>query len=221
MTDFNLRDAWNAAIARLQSDNCPDGFIDLDNGGHLTSLEVMDNVWRHCADDVALATVVQWMANHPEEWVRNIATDIHNATERRNNRVTDITEIENTSPLQPGVSIRLDGGYDSFKPWWLNGNECYLATFIRFVTRGPNEMPIAFVELDAEIQMVEGCGLQHCGKYALLKLMSVADSNLTETVTVHIVDQLPKDAAAFYDSHPFGTEIESHATYRMAAANGT
>ena len=65
--------------------------------------------------------------------------------------------------------------------------------------------------------MVEGSGLQHHGNHALLKLLYVADWDATETVTVHIVSELPRDVAAFYDSHPFGTEIESHATYRVEA----
>ena len=221
MNDFNLRDAWDGAIALLQSENCPDGFINLHNGGHITRLEVMDNVWQHCSGDGALATVVQRMATHAEEWVRDIAADILTAIERRANRVTDLNEIAITSPLQPGARIRLDGGYESYNPWWLNGKECYLATFARFVPRGPNEMPVAFVELDDEINMVEGCGLQHRGKHALLRLLFVADWNATETVTVHIVDHLPDDVVAFYESHPFGTELESHATYRMGTANGT
>jgi hypothetical protein len=64
--------------------------------------------------------------------------------------------------------------------------------------------------------MTEGVGLQHKGRYALLSLLYVANWTKTETVTVHIVEALPEDVEAFYLSHAFGTEIETHATYTVA-----
>lgn len=211
MNDFNLRNASD----RL------DSLITLYNDGRITSLELMDNILHNCAsDDEALAVLAQRMATHKEESVRHVATDIQDIIERRANRVMAITEIEKTSPLHPGVKLRLDGGYESNNPWWLNGNDSYRATFVRFASRRANEMPVALVELEQEINMVEGSGLQHHGKYALLKLKYVADWGATETVTVHLVECFPHDVVAFYQCHPLGSEIESHATYRIATANG-
>ena len=46
--------------------------------------------------------------------------------------------------------------------------------------------------------MTEGSGLQHRGKYALLKLR-YSDWGVSVRVTVHIVDQLPDDVVEFYN----------------------
>jgi hypothetical protein len=98
----------------------------------------------------------------------------------------------------------------------LNGRENYLATFIAFAERRAGKMPVAMVKLDHEIEMTEGSGLRHKGRYALLKLLHVADWASSETITVHLVEALPEDVETFYLSHPFGTEIETHATYDVA-----
>jgi len=221
MSNFNLRDAWADAVSGLRTGQCADGLIELHEAGHITRQEVMNEIWNHLAADVdRLKTVARRMANHHEQWVRETAAEIQSSITRRENRVTDISDIIRISPLQPGVRIRLDGGYERSNPWWLNGNAYYSATFVRFVSRGADEMPVAFVELDRDVQMIEGSGLQHRGKYALLKLLHIADWDAEETVTVHVVEALPHDVAAFYASHPFGTEIESHATYRIENSNG-
>lgn len=157
------------------------------------------------------------MEKHSEHWVRELAPEILKIVMRRFNRITDIEVISTGSPLQPGVRLQLAGGYEYVNPWWLNGKPYYQATFQQFLSSGPNEMPVAFVVLDDEIHMIEGTGLVHLGKYALLKLLYIADWTETETVTVHIVNQCPNDLVQLYDSHPFGTEIESHATYRIEA----
>jgi hypothetical protein len=222
MGDFNVGDALADAISRLKNDLCVGELIALYDAGHITRLEVFDNVWQHCAADAnMLETIVERMAKHHEQWVRETAADIQSSITRRENRVTDISEIMKSSPLQPGIRIRLDGGYEPHDPWWLNGNEYYSATFVRFASRGADEMPVAFVEFDQEIRMIEGSGLQHHGRYALLKLLHVASWDATETVTVHVVEQFPDDVAAYYESRPFGSEIESHATYRLERTNGT
>jgi len=220
MTDFDLCHAWDAAISRLQSDDCPDGFINLHNEGRITRLEVMDNICKHCVDNDALATVVQRMRTHPEDWVRKIGIDIYEMIVRRANRVTDIAQIANTSPLQPGCRIRLNGSYD-LTQWWLNGNDYYDATFVRFAERKHGEMPVAIIEFDNEIDMTESCGQIHRGKFGVMKLHFVADWDSSETVCVHIIASAPNNLDEFYDSHPFGTEIESHATYASLAGNGT
>lgn len=134
-----------------------------------------------------------------------------------------IDHIRTASPLQPGIALYLYGGYDSAysKSWWLDGREYYKATFIDFVHCGTEMMPAAFVELENEIDMTEGSGLRHKGRYALLKLRYVADWAETETVKVHIVETLPADVEEYYLSHPFGTEIESHATYKIVSKEET
>ncbi len=126
--------------------------------------------------------------------------------------------ITRTSPLQPGTRLFLSGGYTAaFSPaWWLNGRKNYGATFVGFADRGAGKMPVGLVQLDCEIDLTEGCGLRHKGRFALLTLRHVTNWTETETVTVHVVEVLPEDAAAFYASHPFGTEIETHATYSIA-----
>ncbi len=73
MTDFNLRNAWGAAITPLQTDNRPDELITLHNDGHITQLEVMNNVWQYCANDHSLAAVAQRMATHADQWVQGTA----------------------------------------------------------------------------------------------------------------------------------------------------
>jgi hypothetical protein len=99
----------------------------------------------------------------------------------------------------------------------LNDQKDYKATFLAFVERGAGKMPIAFVELDNTIDMTEGSGLRHKGKYALLSLLHVVNWSKSEIVTVHVLERLPEDIHAFYLSHPFGTEIETHATYIIAS----
>ena len=220
MNEFNLRDASNAAIAQLQSEMCPNGFVALHNAGHITRLEVLNNICNHCLDDNTLATVVNRMMTHPQDWVREAGSDIRDAIQRRNNRITDFKTIADTSPLQPGCRMRLQGSYDQSE-WWLNGNEYYDATFIRFAQRKNDEMPIAIIKFDTEIRMTEASGRNHNGKMGLLKLHFVSDWDSSETVRVHIIESLPNDIDEFYDSHQFGTEIESHANYTVHPGNGT
>lgn len=158
------------------------------------------------------------LSEHSDESVRGVAEEIREMIHRSEEQIKDIDQIRRTSPLQPGVALFLGGGYDSAysEPFWLNGREYYKATFIDFVPCGADKMPAAFVELENEIDLTEGSGLRHKGRYALLKLRYVADWAETETVKVHIVEALPADVEAFYSSHLFGTEIESHASYKIA-----
>lgn len=79
-------------------------------------------------------------------------------------------------------------------------------------------MPIAFVKLDQEILRVEAVGTRHEGAYALLRLTGVAAQwTSSGTVTIHVVQEFPEDVVAFYDEHPFGTELEWGATYQLNA----
>jgi len=221
MNEFNLIDAWDAARARLQSDNCPYGLIDLCNDGHITREEVYSEIWQYCPDNDIRVIVARRMMGHSDQWVRIIGTSILEMLEYIENLVTDIKVIEKTSPLQPGVRLRLDGGYNGSYSWWLDGKKCYLATFIRFVERASGEMPAAFVELDDEIDMTEGSGRRHHGKYALIRLRLYAEWKETETIVVHIVEQLPDDIVEFYKTLPKYSEFETHATYRIETQDDT
>jgi hypothetical protein len=156
------------------------------------------------------------LAHHSHESVRESVPSIRKTLRKLKEQIKDIEQIRNTSSLRPGARMQLCGGYSQSDPWWLNGRKLYKATFIDFADRGAGKMPVAMVELEDEIDMTEARGLRHKGRYALLKLMFVADWVETETVTVHIVEALPKNLAEFYLAHPFGTEIESHATYVLS-----
>jgi hypothetical protein len=219
MTDLNLRDAWDAAIKQLRTDHCADGFIKLHIDGHLTGFEMLDAICKNCFDTDSLSTVARRMRAHPDDWVRKIATNIEDIIVRRTDRITDIARIETTSPLQPGCRIRLNGSYDQAN-WWLNGKDYYDATFVRFAERKHGEMPVAIIEFDIYIDMTEFCGQIHRGKFGLMKLQYVSDWNSSETVWVYIIDEVPNDFGEFYFHHPFGTEIESHATYTLLTAFG-
>src|SRR6266540_2909381 len=185
----------------------------------LTGCELFDKIWEHLwTFPEEKDNVLDALSNHPDESVRGIGPQVRALLHRCEKQIKDIDHIRRTAPLQPGTRLIRGGGYaDAYsEPWRLNGRESYMATFIRFVERDAAKMPVAFVELEDEIDLTEGCGLRHRGRYALLKLLYVADWAETGTVTVHVVDALPEDVEAFYSSHPFGTEIETHATYRIA-----
>ncbi len=186
--------------------------------GEITGFEMYFKLDKFCREYPAERDkLLDQLLEHPFERVRDEAQKIREEIRREEERIKDIDQIRITSPLQPGVALFLYSGYDGAysKPWWLNDRGYYQATFIDFVSRGADKMPAAFVELEEEIDLTEGSGLRHRGRYALLKLLYVADWDETETVEVHIVEVLPADVEAYYATHPFGTEIESHATYRI------
>jgi hypothetical protein len=193
--------------------------VDKYENGFFTAGELLDKLCEFCRQHPAERDeLLDHLLEHSIERVRNVAQEIREMILLEESRIKDIDHLRVASPLQPGVALFLYGGYDSAysESWWLNGRQYYLATFIDFVRCGADKMPAAFVELEEEVDMTEGAGLRHRGRYALLKLRYVANWDETETVQVHIVDSLPADVEAYYASHPFGTEIESHATYRLA-----
>ena len=161
--------------------------------------------------------VARMLHQHSSERVRLIGRDLQRLLRQREEQIKDVERISRTSPLQPGTRLILSGGYTAAysPPWWLNGRKNYNATFIAFAERDAGKMPVALVELDSEIDMTEGGGLRHKGRYALLRLLHVANWDKAETVTVHVVETLPEDVEAFYSAHPFGTEIETHASYAI------
>jgi len=99
----------------------------------------------------------------------------------------------------------------------LQGGQGYLGTFVRFARRHDGQIPAALVELDDCVDVTEGQGLRHHGRYAVLRLAYIAAWDETETVMVHIVEKFPEDVALFCDTHPFGTELEARASYRIVS----
>jgi hypothetical protein len=199
----------------------PDPFeaVEKYEAGEFTSGELLNEISKFCWNHPAeREQVLDDLSRNPFEAVQSVVQEVRDSIRQDEERIKDIDQLRRTSPLQPGVALILFGGYDSAysESWWLNGRRHYKATFIDFVHRGADKMPAAFVKLEEEIDLTEASGQLHKGSYALLKLRYVADWRDTETVGVHIVDALPADVEAFYSSHPFGTEIESHATYRIA-----
>jgi hypothetical protein len=158
------------------------------------------------------------LRRHPDENVREIGRGLEGELQRRESRVRDIDQLRRISPLQPGVRLVLSGGYSS-PHWWLSGNACYRATFVDFVRRGADNMPAVLIKLQDSIDLTEYSGRRHQGQYALVSLLYLSNWEEEGTVTVHIVDKPPEDPVAFYATHPFGTEIEAHATYAIADAN--
>ena len=188
-------------------------------GGQISGMEFLNLTWGYLSrrpdrQDAVLRT----LAGHGEENVRNWVPLLREQLRRQQEPLPCVEELRRTSPLRPGTTLSLSGGYDAAfsHPAWLCGREDYKATFIDFAERGAGKMPSALVELTAVIDVTEGSGLRHSGRFAVLKLLYAgACWGDTETVTVHVVEAPPPDHESFYASHPFGTEIESHATYRI------
>jgi hypothetical protein len=188
-------------------------------GGQNTGVEFLSLTWgylsrRPSRQDAVLRT----LAEHAEEDVRQWVPWLREQLRRQQEPVPGVEELRRTSPLRPGNVLSLSGGYDAgfSHPAWLCDREDYKATFIDFAQRGAGKMPSALVELDTVIDVTEGGGLRHRGRFAVLKLLYAGGRwGDTETVTVHVVEAPPPDHESFYASHPFGTEIELHATYRI------
>lgn len=212
-------EGWSAAVAALRSRSSVSELLCLYEDGAVSSLEVLSAVWEHCHDEPAVTLeVARTLHQHSSEDVRWIGRELERSLREREEQIKDVELIRRTSPLQPGTRLILSSGSTAAycPPWWLNGRKNYNATFLAFAERGAGKMPVALVELENEIDMTEGGGLRHKGRYALLRLLHVANWAKAETVTVHVVESLPEDVEAFYWSHPFGTEIETHATYAIA-----
>lgn len=191
--------------------------ISLYERGWLTKLELRGAIeeFVYCTAEAGV-DVLDCLASHSDETVRETAADLRDRARRKAEQVTRIDLIRLTSPLRPGTRLTLSGGHSPGKIPWLKGRKHYKATFIGFAERRAGEMPVALVQLDDEIELTEFGGLRHKGRYALLKLtFDLADWQNTETVNVHVVETLPEDVAAFYALHPWGTEIESHARYSI------
>jgi hypothetical protein len=143
------------------------------------------------------------------------ALDIWKWCRRPEDLTTDVYHIRRNSRLQPGVTLILEGRYSDVRLWWKGAGDCE-ATFIDFLECGPEVMPAAFVELAADVDFTEQpSDLHHRGRYALLKLLYVADWEESGDVELHIVEGRPADAEAFFSCRSVDMAIEPNAQYRI------
>jgi hypothetical protein len=186
----------------------------------LTYLELFDRmtqqVWKLPA--AARHAALDELSVHADEDVSRAAAEcrvlLHHGELSRN-----LDHIRQTSPLRPGVRLALFGGYDYYatdgKPGWLNGRECYRATFLRFAARGEDVVPAGLVEFDEVIDLPG-----HKGRYGIL-LSSygtdfVAWSQTEGNVVVYVTQALREDVSSFrFDGRVSPDPIETHATYRV------
>lgn len=213
---------WPVAVAALRNQSSVDEVLAVYESGVVTSQEVFGTLLDYCLHNPAIAPeVVMALRRHPSDIACRLGDELGELLRRRAEQVMDVELVRQTSALIPGTRLTLSGGYESFGPhWWLAGLDRYEATFLRFMARDPGKTPVALVVLDNEIDLTEASGRRHKGRYALLRLLYVVNWSKSETVTVHVVSAPPSDAEAFYTSHPFGTEIETHATYTNQSADG-
>ena len=183
------------------------------------SARVMECLWALPAAkrDAAL----EHLSAHADETVRQVASEWQ-AFARQRALSTDLDHVRRNSPLRPGVRLALFGGYDYYategKPAWLNGRECYRATFLRFATRGDDTIPAGLVEFDEVIE-IPG----HNGRFGILLAGYGQDffawEQPEEDVVVYVTQVLPGDVSSFrFDGRASPDPIETHATYRVEAS---
>ncbi len=187
-------------------------------GGRITSLEFESQVWA-CVRPEFEVEVLEALEAHPSAEVRESAPHFTNML-RNMHLSLDLPAIQQTSPLQQGVRMRLFGGYswhaDQGCPPWLQGREYWVARFAEFVPVGAGKIPAAFVQLEEEIDAGQGprrCALLRSGPSNL----SPAWMESEGTAVVHLVEKLPVNMRAFYadDPWPHPKALETHASYRV------
>jgi hypothetical protein len=162
--------------------------------------------------------VLATLSAHANEDVQKAAFELETMV-RQEELSKNLDYVRENSPLHRGVRLELFGGYDygssGGKPWWLNGRDCYTATFLAFVSYGENTIPAGLVEFD-EVVEVPG----HRGRYGVLLASFGSDSVAWEQsnglVVVYISETLPEDLSFLRCSHTSATAIETHATYRVS-----
>jgi hypothetical protein len=157
------------------------------------------------------------LAAHAHEDVRNIAVEF-GLLQRHEALSKSIDYIRRVSPLRPGCRLELFGGYDYYsskgKPAWLNGRDCYRATFLRFACWAENTIPTALVEFDEIIG-----GPDYKGRYGVLFARfgpaSIAWGEREDVVEVYVKEALPEDVSVIRFYRASGCVAETHATYRI------
>jgi hypothetical protein len=186
----------------------------------VTSLEFTMHLLRNL-QELPLATreaTLEVLSAHVREEVREAASECR-LFMRHQELSWNLDYIRQNSPLRPGSRLELFGGYDYYsadgKPWWLNGRDCYRATFLSFASRGENTIPAGLVEFG---EAVERPG--HKGRYGVLLANygthSAAWIPAEDDVVVYVTEVPPEDVSPFrFDGRASPDPIETHATYRV------
>jgi hypothetical protein len=169
----------------------------------------------------AKQVALEALSAHADEGVRRAASECGSFL--RNEALSrDLDHVHRNSPLRPGVRLALFGGYDYYssggKPYWLNGRDCYRATFLRFAPHDEDLIPAGLVEFDEVIDMPG-----HKGRYGILLatygLDFVAWTQPEADVVVYVTEAMPENLSVFrFDGRASPDPIETHATYRIEEA---
>jgi hypothetical protein len=166
---------------------------------------------------IARRAALEALSAHADKDVRNAALEIE-AMARNEKLSKDLDYVRQNSPRRRGTRLELFGGYDYYssegKPWWLNGRDCYRATFLAFASRGEDTIAAGLVEFDEAID-VPG----HKGRYGILLasfgLRTVAWQQTEGDVVVHVTETFPEDLAFIRSSKALDAALETNATYRV------
>ena len=173
------------------------------------------------------------LSSHSDERIRAVVPWFQSAR-RVEEQNRDFDHVRRTSSLQPGIRLRLFGGYTSAyaSPWWLNGKQYHDATFVGFAHDRVGGVPKALVEFDEELHLTGADGSEHRGRYAILNNTGAGCSYSQplaprwtqpkeETIAVYLFSTLPEDADAFSSCSSPNTAIETHALYEIVASEVT
>jgi len=134
----------------------------------VTQGEFLDKIWTRLShlSSAERKVVLEELLAHPDEDVRNAAKECRSLM-HYGELSKSLEYIQQNSPLRPGVSMELFGGYDYYSsggnPLWLDGRDCYHATFLRFASSGENTIPMALVKFDEFVELP-----RHKGSFAIL-----------------------------------------------------
>ena len=110
--------------------------------------------------------------------------------------------------IKTGDRVYISGGYD-YDVNWLNGNEGYQATAVKFIP-GQNDTDGLLVEFDEEIVTKDS----HKGKYAVLELRHENTSWVSDqSVHIELCDFLPEEKP--WDERKKGVWVEAAANIRL------
>jgi hypothetical protein len=186
---------------------------------YFTSLEFQDRVLGQLRELPAAEqhSMLESLSAHADEVVRNVALEFRQL-QRHEALSKDIDYVRRNSPLRPGIRLELFGGYDYYasegKPAWLNGRECYKATFLGFTSYGEDTIPVALVEFD---ELIEVFGQK--GRYGILFGTYASDwvawSQTDDVVAVCVKEALPEDVTLIRSFRASDAVVETHATCRI------
>jgi hypothetical protein len=161
--------------------------------------------------------VLETLSADADDDIRNVAAEFR-LIKHYEGLSKDIDYVRRHTPLRPGCRLELFDGYDYHstegKPAWLNGRECYRATFLRLTSYGEHTIPVALVEFD---EIVEGPDYK--GRYGVLFASwgsgLVAWSEAEGVTSVYVCEALPEDETTIRFWRGSASAAETHATYRI------